>query len=95
MWIGVQHQQKEALEIFSREVAPAGTGMAPGQTTLIGGRPNVYSSFYTISIDLTFDLQIASPPSVFLPLSQGECASHCHSGWGAHEHTDLPSHLSS
>ena len=42
MWIGVQHQEKAALEVFSREVAPAGTGMAPGQTTLIGGRPKVY-----------------------------------------------------
>jgi hypothetical protein len=42
MWLGVQHQQKQALEIFAREVAPAGTGMAPGQTTLIGGRPTVY-----------------------------------------------------
>ncbi len=42
MWIGVQHQEKRALEIFAREVAPAGTGMAPGQTTLIGGRPTVY-----------------------------------------------------
>lgn len=41
MWIGVQHKQKQALEIFAREVAPAGTGMAPGQTTLIGGRPQV------------------------------------------------------
>ena len=41
MWLGVQHQQKEALELFSREIAPAGTGMGPGQTTLIGGRPNV------------------------------------------------------
>ncbi len=42
MWIGVQHQEKVALEVFAREVAPAGTGMAPGQTTLIGGRPKVY-----------------------------------------------------
>lgn len=41
MWLGVQHQQKQALELFSREVAPAGTGMGPGQTTLIGGRPKV------------------------------------------------------
>lgn len=41
MWLGVQHQQKQALEIFVREIAPAGTGMAPGQTTLIGGRPKV------------------------------------------------------
>lgn len=45
MWIAVQHQQKKALELFSREVAPAGTGMAPGQTTLIGGRPNVQVIF--------------------------------------------------
>ena len=42
MWLGVQHQEKMALEVFAREVAPAGTGMAPGQTTLIGGRPKVY-----------------------------------------------------
>lgn len=42
MWIGVKHQQKQALEIFVREVASAGTGMAPGLTTLIGGRPTVY-----------------------------------------------------
>ncbi|XP_064404815.1 uncharacterized protein LOC135350047 [Halichondria panicea] len=41
MWIGVKHQKKEALELFTREIAPAGTGMAPGQTTLIGGRPTV------------------------------------------------------
>ena len=41
LWLGVQHQQKEALELFTREIAPAGTGMGPGQTTLIGGRPNV------------------------------------------------------
>lgn len=26
-WIAVEHEQKEALDIFAREVAPAGTGM--------------------------------------------------------------------
>ena len=26
-WLGVQHRQKEALEIFASEIAPAGTGM--------------------------------------------------------------------
>lgn len=41
LWLGVRHQQKAALEIFAREIAPAGTGMAPGLTTLIGGRPKV------------------------------------------------------
>ena len=27
LWLTVAHQQKKALELFSREVAPAGTGM--------------------------------------------------------------------
>ena len=41
LWMAVQHKKKEALEIFAREIAPAGTGMAPGLTHLIGGRPKV------------------------------------------------------
>jgi hypothetical protein len=36
--IAVKHPEKEALEIFAREFAPAGTSMAPG-TTGLGGRP--------------------------------------------------------
>ncbi|KAM9717616.1 uncharacterized protein ACNS7B_021243 isoform 2-T2 [Menidia menidia] len=41
IWLAVHHRQKKALEIFSREVAPAGTGMAPGLTGIVGGRPRV------------------------------------------------------
>ncbi|XP_015226363.1 PREDICTED: uncharacterized protein LOC107082277 [Cyprinodon variegatus] len=41
MWMAVHHKQKKALEIFAREVAPAGTGMAPGLTAIVGGRPRV------------------------------------------------------
>ncbi|XP_056884438.1 uncharacterized protein lratb.1 isoform X3 [Takifugu flavidus] len=41
IWLAVYHQQKKALELFSREIAPAGTGMAPGLTGLVGGRPRV------------------------------------------------------
>ncbi|XP_020849641.1 uncharacterized protein LOC110213619 isoform X1 [Phascolarctos cinereus] len=41
LWLAVQHKQKKALEIFSREIAPAGTGMAPGLTGVVGGRPKV------------------------------------------------------
>ncbi|XP_074087673.1 uncharacterized protein LOC141519187 [Macrotis lagotis] len=41
LWFAVQHKQKKALEIFSREIAPAGTGMAPGLTGVVGGRPKV------------------------------------------------------
>ncbi|PAA84397.1 hypothetical protein BOX15_Mlig019558g2 [Macrostomum lignano] len=41
LWLAAKHQSKEALEVLSREIAPAGTGMAPGLTALVGGRPKV------------------------------------------------------
>ncbi|XP_064004762.1 uncharacterized protein LOC135178116 isoform X3 [Pogoniulus pusillus] len=41
IWLAVHHKQKEAVEIFSREIAAAGTGMAPGLTAVVGGRPRV------------------------------------------------------
>ena len=36
--VSAMHPQKEALELFAREIAPAGTSWAPG-TTGAGGRP--------------------------------------------------------
>ena len=27
LWMSVEHKQKKALEVFAREIAPAGTGM--------------------------------------------------------------------
>lgn len=40
--LAVSHRQKEALEIFAREIAPAGTSWSPGTTgSLNAGRPNV------------------------------------------------------
>ncbi|KAL2079341.1 hypothetical protein ACEWY4_025085 [Coilia grayii] len=41
IWMAVHHRQKKALEMFAREIAPAGTGMAPGLTGIVGGRPRV------------------------------------------------------
>lgn len=41
IWMAVHHKQKKALELFAREIAPAGTGMAPGLTGIAGGRPRV------------------------------------------------------
>ncbi|XP_061108274.1 uncharacterized protein LOC133135358 [Conger conger] len=41
LWMALQHKMKKALEFFSREVASAGTGMAPGLTGIVGGRPRV------------------------------------------------------
>ncbi|MDP3847312.1 MAG: acyclic terpene utilization AtuA family protein [Pseudomonas sp.] len=40
--LGVRHPKKEALVLFSREIAQAATGMAPGLTGIVGGRPTVY-----------------------------------------------------
>lgn len=37
--LAVAHAQKEALDLFAREIAPAGTSWAPG-TTGAGGRPS-------------------------------------------------------
>ena len=39
--MSVQHQDKKALQLWSREIASAGTGMAPGLSSLVGGRPKV------------------------------------------------------
>ncbi|XP_038063100.1 uncharacterized protein LOC119733802 [Patiria miniata] len=41
LWMALEHSQRNALEIFAREIAPAGTGMAPGLTGIVGGRPRV------------------------------------------------------
>ncbi|XP_005108408.1 uncharacterized protein LOC101856690 [Aplysia californica] len=41
LWIAVTHKERKALEFFSREVAPAGTGMAPGLCGIVGGRPSI------------------------------------------------------
>lgn len=40
MWLAVTHPDKRALEMFAREIAPAGTSWSPG-TTGVGGRPSV------------------------------------------------------
>ena len=35
-WLAVEHEQKKALEIFSREIAPAGTGMGQFLCAIVG-----------------------------------------------------------
>ena len=41
MRVVVDHDSKQALEIFAREIAPAGTSWSPGTTGASGGRPGV------------------------------------------------------
>jgi hypothetical protein len=40
--ISAAHSKKGALVLFSREIAQAATGMAPGITGIVGGRPTVW-----------------------------------------------------
>lgn len=40
--LAVRHPIKQALVLFAREIAQAATGMAPGLTGIVGGRPTVY-----------------------------------------------------
>ncbi|AZF06537.1 acyclic terpene utilization AtuA family protein [Pseudomonas sp. R5-89-07] len=40
--LAVRHPHKQALLLFAREIAQAATGMAPGLTGIVGGRPTVY-----------------------------------------------------
>ena len=37
--LAVRHPDKRALEVFAREIAPAGTSFAPGTTGITAGRP--------------------------------------------------------
>jgi len=39
--MGVRHANKEAVQIFSKEIAPAATSMTPSMTGFFSGRPNV------------------------------------------------------
>jgi len=39
--LAVRHPDKRALVLFSKEIAQAATGMTPGLTGLVGGRPSV------------------------------------------------------
>uniref|UniRef100_A0A0K2U1T6 Putative LOC100692109 [Oreochromis niloticus] n=1 Tax=Lepeophtheirus salmonis TaxID=72036 RepID=A0A0K2U1T6_LEPSM len=39
IWLSVHHSDKKAIALWSREIASAGTGMTPGLTSMIGGRP--------------------------------------------------------
>jgi hypothetical protein len=41
MRLDVHHDERAALDIFAREIAPAGLAMAPGRCGLVAGRPTV------------------------------------------------------
>lgn len=54
--LAVRHPSKPALVLFAREIAQAATGMAPGLTGIVGGRPTVYPliRLFSFLIDKSF-----------------------------------------
>lgn len=72
--LAVRHPNKQALILFSREIAQAATGMAPGLTGIVGGRPTVYplirlfsflidKSACTLQIDIAGESHPFDPPA--------------------------------
>nr|XP_055061919.1 uncharacterized protein LOC129444920 [Misgurnus anguillicaudatus] len=103
IWMAVHHKQKKALEFFSREIAPAGTGMAPGLTSIVGGRPRispVLKPFFfmhpkadlEVHIHLNGELvETQNEPAVDSTLAEG----HTPSLLPAEEHSPTPADLPS
>lgn len=69
--LAVRHPSKQALVLFSREIAQAATGMAPGLTGIVGGRPTVYPLIRLFSF--LIDKQ-ACPLSIDFAGQQHPCA---------------------
>ncbi|MES1940767.1 hypothetical protein T5B8_11012 [Salinisphaera sp. T5B8] len=66
--LAVRHESKDALALFTRELAQAATGMVPGVTGFFGGRPSVspvirlYSCFVpkaAVAVQVDIDATIA------------------------------------
>lgn len=78
MKLAVSHTEKTALEIFSREIAPAGTSFSPGTTGFFGGRPTpqpvvrLFSCFIPkASLSITLDTEGEAKP-FDMPLISGD-----------------------
>lgn len=75
--MGAVHDDKKALGIFAREIAQAATGMAPGVSGLVGGRPSPFPRIRLFStlvpkskVEARVDLggeQIPVPPASGAP----------------------------
>lgn len=78
MKLAVSHESKTALEIFSREIAPAGTSFSPGTTGFFGGRPSpqpivkLFSCFIAkTTLPLALDMTGAAE-TLDIPLISGD-----------------------
>jgi hypothetical protein len=76
--LSVSHAEKAALDIFAREIAPAGTSFSPGTTGFFGGRPTpqpivrLFSCFIDkTALKLALDLD-GKPQPLDIPLIAGD-----------------------
>jgi hypothetical protein len=75
MRLSVEHDDRRALEIFAREIAPAGTSWSPGTTGFGGGRPKAtpivrLTSFLLPKNEVPIAIDIAgvrAPLEAFVP----------------------------
>lgn len=81
--IAVSHADKRALGLFSREIAQASTGMAPGITGIVGGRPKVSPIIRLFSclvpkntVSVTMSCDDATQPVAVITDSQPFIESH-------------------
>ncbi len=76
--ISAAHPDKKALVLFSREIAQAATGMAPGITGIVGGRPTVWPKIRLFSCLVPKTVTRVSVDiggeSIPVPILQGERA---------------------
>lgn len=80
MKLAVSHTEKTALDIFAREIAPAGTSFSPGTTGFFGGRPtpqpvvSLFSCFLPkAALPLALDTD-GTPQPLPVPLVSGSSA---------------------
>ena len=77
VWMAVQHRKKEAIDLWAREIASAGTGMAPGICNMVGGRPRatpclrLFSFLYPKS-ELKATVSLDEITETYIPENVGE-----------------------
>lgn len=77
--IAVTHPVKDALQFFASEIAQAATGMAPGLTGLVGGRPKVSPVIRLFSfLWPKSQVQVNAGEAVVVPSTQGQLSSTAH-----------------
>lgn len=77
----VTHPNKQALALFAREIAPAGTSFAPGTTGAGGGRPSVSPSIRQFACQLPKERVTPSITHLGSQGTQKVCAAETTSPW--------------